>query len=339
MPNSNATSPRENVETATTVMTVLSSVCLAWVGLLFVLQTWGMVEKRGKMDLQNSGFRGCVWLLVLSTVQLLFLIITLSTYVQDYSSAEMFESCQHRTKFLPTSWVISKQITYAFLLERALVVHNSIRSLGKWFIYFRNAVGFAIVFGVAGLFYWITIGRFEGLIYLPEGICVMFTRSTFALIMFACMEVVLSAALLFLFVYPLLVHMRNMRDVAEENTFQIQLRALLQKNTALSLFVTSSALASMVAMLVLLTRAELQQTGNEDLIIYSLAAPTVDTAFCLTLLLMVSSLWKPAALKSFNASKDETRTFSNELKSKPTGGPRVANSNLGTVSIFANGQS
>lgn len=334
----NATSPREHVETAATVLTVLTSVCLAWVGLLFVLQVWGMAEKR-KTDWHNSGFRGCVWLILLSAVQFTFLVVTLTTYVQDFSSPDMFDSCQHRTKFMPTIWVISKQITYFFLFERALAVHSSMMSLGKWFIHFRNVVGVAIVFGVAALFYWITIGRFEGLIYLPEGLCVMFTRSSFALIMFACMEVAFSIALLFLFVYPLHVHMRNMREVAEENTFQTKLRELLVKNTVLSLLVTSSALVSMVAMLVLLKLAEVQITGNEDLVIYTVFAPVFDTAFCLTLLLMVSNLWRPKALKGSKASGEDTRTFSHEVRSKPTAGPKVANSTLGMVSISANAQS
>lgn len=332
----NNTTSRPLVNQAITALYILDTLGSVFFVSLIVLITWGIWERRRSMDLiNNPGSRGSVWLLLLAMLQVSFFAVEYSMYSNDYSSPERFTSCQAQAKFLPTAWVISKQLSYVsslfslpltlsfrytFLFERAVVVHRSIMHLNKWFFRFRNFVGFIIVIGVAGIFYWATISKFEGLVYSPEGVCVMYTEATYILIMFAACDLLLSVALLFLFLYPLQQHMSNMQNHGLKGSFQNQLQQLLRKNIQLSCCITVSALLALIVMLVLILMAEREEyeAERDHLIIYALFGPTIDTILCCVFLLRISDLWKPSFLKTLlsNGAKS-IKTSSNELKTKP----------------------
>lgn len=287
---------RSDVETAVMAIYVLDIIGMTYSGLLLVLIPWGMFEQRKDMDfVNNPNARGCLWLFVVSALLMSFFAVEFTTYHFDYSNPALYDTCQHRAKFIPTCWIICKQFVYLFLFERAVVVHKSV-DLSRPFIWFRNLVGLLIVFGVGIIFYWGSISLFEGLIYLPEGVCVMATKATYFIVMFVSCDLVLSAALLFLFIFPLVKHLQGFKRTGMEDRFEDKLHDIMRKNIVLSALVTGSAFVSLVAMLVLIVEAE-NNPANQHFIIYAMFAPTLDTVVCLTLLLQISDLWKPRIFK------------------------------------------
>ncbi|KAH9253220.1 hypothetical protein BASA81_008902 [Batrachochytrium salamandrivorans] len=288
---------RAEVEAAILAIHTLDIVGMAYSGLLLVLIPWGMFEQRKDMDfVNNPTARGCLWLFVVSALLMSFFAVEFTTYSFDFSDPAMYDTCQHRAKYIPTCWIICKQFVYLFLFERAVVVHKSVE-LSKVFLWFRDFVGLLIVFGVGIIFYWGSITLFEGLIYLPEGVCVMSTTATYFIIMFVSCDLVLSAALLFLFIFPLVKHLQGFKRTGMEDQFEDKLHMIMRKNIVLSALVTGSAFVSLVVMLVLVVEAEKNPGTNQHLIIYAMFAPTLDTVICLTLLLQISDMWKPRIFK------------------------------------------
>ena len=114
---------------------------------------------------------------------------------------------------VPLSYLSVKQATYILLTERVRAVHNALAMNSLAFRAFRGVVYLTVWLGVPVMF-WPFAFLFFGGHVMPEGICVEYSRELFPIYMFLACDLLLSVGLLFLFVAPVVGHVKRMEALA-----------------------------------------------------------------------------------------------------------------------------
>ena len=114
---------------------------------------------------------------------------------------------------VPLAYLTVKQATYILLTERVRTVHKALAMNSLAFRAFRGVVYLTVWLGVPVVF-WPFVFLYFGGSVTPEGICVQYSRELFPIYMFLACDLLLSASLLFLFVTPVVGHVKRMEALA-----------------------------------------------------------------------------------------------------------------------------
>lgn len=86
-------------------------------------------------------------------------------------------------------------------------------------------------------FWWSLVVVFYGDVFEPEGMCVLTSTTVGPIVSFAVLDLGLSLLVLFLFAYPLRVHMNQIKNKIANSANDGVMSKVLRKNLILSLLI------------------------------------------------------------------------------------------------------
>jgi hypothetical protein len=288
-PPATADDDREAVMNAILAGRIATIICLVLVSALACFDVAALCEQRVRRSLlRYAKHRATLWLTIISLLGMWTLIITTLMWWVNWIGND--NGCAVLVApMLPLVYIVLKQCLYLFLFDRAKVVHTALRientliALLRWVIVFFASVG--IPLGV----WWIFIVYWGGRVVVPEGVCVEYPQSVAGVVVVASIDLVLSLAMLILFIVPLMRHARKVRDDEITPLF----RKLIRKNLLVSGAMMCSTCASLTIMTVAFSLANASSSTSQldTLQIWATFFPMTDTMLTVVLPHFLTNAW------------------------------------------------
>jgi len=208
---------------------------------ILVLEAINLTMRWNELQKNKVVRRTTCALIAVSTASLLYLSNSIGFYSTDWTGRN--EGCDLFAKLgLVVTYLFVKIWIYLFLFVRMKVSHDALRLnsflpwAARWIVFLSIIVGVPTIFWpLGGYFYH---GRIT-----PEGICVQYWDTSFAVLFFVSMDTVLNVAVTYLFVAPLLKHATS--KVLSKNSAEKTMR-VAKSNLLFSLLMSTTTLASLI---------------------------------------------------------------------------------------------
>ena len=280
---------RESIVTASSVLFYFH-VCAITLFLFFVLCHLYRLTVDFGWKGQRDGLRSLTWLFLPSAVMCL-LTTPLSLAADGFDWRGHDAQCAAVYPTITVTFVFSKVFTYDFLWVRAAIVHDSLQLVSTRARWLR--MGTLVVVNSAPLVIVPICISYVGSKVVAEGPCVFYATSIVPFIFFAVCDFFLNILLLLLFLVPLLMRMKSVRDS--------RLDAIIRFNFAVSVLCAVSTLLAFMATAILVTLAIGPSPPPPDEVyqIYSVYPPSIDAVVCIVAVHSLTKIWMPRPLVGF----------------------------------------